>query len=155
MELRYWDSCCCLTWLNEEEEFELCRGTLHEASLGNAQIRTSAFTSIEVLYLKTKGKIDKEKSKRVIEEFFNRDFILSIVVDIPIADIARDIFLNYGVGHKDAIHVASAIYDEIPIFNTFDKELLKIDGTVGNPPLRIIKPDIIYEDKLFEEEKTE
>lgn len=150
MELRYWDSCCCLTWLEEQTEFELCRGTLHEASQGNVQIRTSAFTPIEVLYLKTKGKIDKEKSKRVIEEFFNRDFIIPIVVDIPIADLARDIFLNYGVGHKDAIHVASAIYDEIPIFNTFDKNLLKKDGVIGNPPLRIIKPDIIYEDKLFE-----
>jgi len=118
-----------------------------------AEIRTSAFTAIETLYLKTKGEIDKEKSKRVIEEFFNRDYIIPIVVDIPIADLARDIFLNYKVGHKDAIHVASAIWDGISIFNTFDEKLLKKDGKIGNPALQIIKPDIIYEDKLFEEEK--
>lgn len=157
MELRYWDSSCCLTWLKEEDEFELCKGTLYEASIGNVEIRTSAFTSVEVLYLKTKGEIDKEKSKKVIEEFFNRSYIIPIVVDIPIAELARDIFLDYKVDHKDAIHVASAIFDEITILNTFDKGLLKKDGIIGNPPLRIIKPDIPYQERIFEEEekKTE
>jgi predicted nucleic acid-binding protein len=153
LELRYWDSCCCLTWLNEDEDFELCKGTLDEASRGNIQIRTSTFTPIEVLYLKTKGEIDKEKSKRVIEEFFNRSFIIPIVVDVPIADLAREVFLDYGIDHKDAIHIASAIYDGISIFNTFDRDLLKKDGKIGNPALRIIKPDIIYKDRLFETEE--
>ena len=120
LEVRYWDSDCCLKWLKKQEGFELCKGTLYKASKGELQIRTSTFTLIEVMFLTNKsGEIDEEKSRKVIREFFDRNYIIPIVLDIPITELAREIFLEYKLDHKDAIHVASAIFDGISILTYF------------------------------------
>ncbi|MHB8279756.1 MAG: hypothetical protein ACYDIA_19185 [Candidatus Humimicrobiaceae bacterium] len=51
---------------------------------------------------------------------------------------------------KDAIHVASAIKAKVPIFDTFDDYLIKQNGTIGEPPLIIGKPNIVYQGSIFE-----
>jgi len=152
LDRRYWDSSCIFNWLYEQEGFESCRGTLEKAKAGELEIVTSALTIAEVLYLKTKGRIDKERSLEV-HKFFAHEFILIQPLDRFIAESARDIVWEYNVHPKDAVHVASALWDKIPILNTFDLDLLNKDGIIGDPPLKIIKPDIIYEDKLFETEE--
>lgn len=73
---------------------------------------------------------------------------------IPVAELAREIFFDYNIDYPDAIHIGSAIFDDIHIFNTFDKDLLKKDGLIGNPPLRIIKPDIPYQESMLEAEEN-
>jgi hypothetical protein len=41
---------------------------------------------------------------------------------------------------KDAIHVATALDGHVSALETFDENLLRKTGTVGNPPLLIRKP---------------
>ncbi len=147
MDRRYWDSDCIFKWLEEQEDYEKCKGTLEKAKAGKLEIVTSALTIAEVLYLKTKGKIDKERSLDV-HKFFAHTFILIQPLDRFIAEFARDIVWKYNVHPKDAVHIASALWDEIPILNTFDNGLLKKDGIIGSPPLRITTPDIDYQESL-------
>ena len=150
-ELRYWDANCCFKWIKKEEDFESLKGTIHKAEKDELEIRTSIFTLVEVFYLKDNGNRDKEKSKE-IRKFFENRYVITIGLDIPISDLAREIFFDYNISKPaDAIHIASAIFDGIPILNTFDRELLDLNGKIGNPPLEIIKPDINYQENFFEE----
>jgi len=148
MDIVYWDSNCCLKWLKEEEGFERCKGTLKKASKKELQIRTSSYTLIEVLYLETNGEIDRDKSEKAIKDFFDSYHVIPIVPDIPLMEKAREIFFDFNIKPPDLLHVASAIYDGIEIFHTFDDKLLKKDGMIGNPPLKIIKPHIDYQESL-------
>ena len=57
--------------------------------------------------------------------------------------------------HKDAIHVASALKAKIPILDTFDKYLIGLNGTIGNPPLIIGEPNIQYQEAMNFGEESE
>jgi hypothetical protein len=45
---------------------------------------------------------------------------------------------------KDAIHLATALNQDVEIdqFDTFDEALIKISGTLGDPPLQIGPPSL-------------
>jgi hypothetical protein len=54
---------------------------------------------------------------------------------------------NQNLKPNDALHIASAIMAGVSIMDTFDKDLIKLDGMIGTPPLRKFalyeKPDRI------------
>ena len=147
-EIIYWDANCCLKWIKQETGFEILKGTMHKAKLDEVEIRTSAFSLVEVFYWKENDRIIKEKSSE-IKKFFEEKYVVTIPLDIPIAELAREIYFNYKISSKDAIHVASAIFDEIHVLNTFDQELLDNNGKIGTPPLKIVKPNIPYQESLL------
>ncbi len=144
---RYWDSDCFLAWLNEEPgKVDLCEAVLEEAAEGKIIIATSALTIAEVLKLRGEKKIPVEMEQEVIK-FFKAEYIAIRNVTRLIAEQARALVWHNGIDPKDAIHVATALDARLPLFNTFDKNLLAKNGQVGSPPLRIEQP-MVDEPKL-------
>ena len=141
VEIRYWDADAFLGWLKEEaDKVNDCREVLEEAEAGRILIATSAITLTEVIKMKKKVPIEREHAQK-IKEFFQQEFISVRNVDRYIAEKARDLIWDYSfLKPKDSIHVATAVRFEIPLLNTFDGDLIKLSGKIGNPPLIIERP---------------
>jgi len=129
LERRYWDSNIILAWLKKETGWEKCQGVFAAFEKNDVQIITSAITIAEVIYLKGRPLITQDKSD-IICRFFERD-ILIINVDRDTAENARKlIWENQNLKPNDALHIASAIMAGVSIMDTFDKDLIKLDGLV-------------------------
>ena len=65
-------------------------------------------------------------------------------VDRFIAEDARELVWNKNVEPKDAIHLATALRQDVMLdqFGTFDKDLIKLSGALGDPPLTIGRPSL-------------
>lgn len=141
MDICYWDANCFLGWLNgEADKVAGCRAVLDEASAGRVLIVTSALTLTEVIKLKGETRLPKEKEE-TIAEFFKNEYIAVRNVDRYVAEDARQLLWTYeSLWPKDSIHVATAIRFHISVLHTFDDGLLKLNGQLGTPPLRIEHP---------------
>ena len=139
-DLRYWDADAFLGYFKEEpDKYAACENVLKAAETGRVMIVTSALTIAEVLWAKGGPKLSRGK-RDVIELFFRSPYISVRNVTRKIAEHARDIVWDRNIRPKDAIHVATALIEKIPVLNTFDQNLLKHDSRLGNPALRIEKP---------------
>lgn len=148
----YWDSNCFLAWLKAEPHADLCRGTIEQAEKGSLLIVTSAITLVEVIKLNGRTSIGKDHSAQIIA-FFNQEFVRVRNLYLAMAESARRLIWEYrGLGNIDAVHVATAISAKCPVLEIFDKELIKLDGVIGNPPLRIAEPSIPYQRPSFIQE---
>jgi len=153
-ERRYWDTDCFVAWLNKEYgKADKCKGVIQEAERGTIEIITSTLTIAEVLYLKEHKKIVPEKAEQ-IARFFENKYILPIVLDRYIAEMARTIYWGSNIKPKDAVHVASAMKAKIIRFDTFDKDLITFSGKIGNPALIIGEPNILSQEN-FQYEKRQ
>jgi len=142
VERRYWDSDCFLGWLNQEPDKEdLCGHVLTEADEGKILLVTSALTLAEVLKIDSSRRIDIDQEQQVIN-FFKNEYIAVRNVTRHIAESARELVWHKGIDPKDAIHVATAIDAGLEYFNTFDKNLLRKNGLIGDPPLIISRPQV-------------
>jgi predicted nucleic acid-binding protein len=124
-----------------ERRYEMCRDTLMRAEKGDIEIVTSAFTLAEVC------KHNSPVSNPAINlpAFFDQKYILLVPVDKQIAMKAQNLQLA-GVGGlkpPDAVHIASALVANVPIFHTFDQKLINLNKKLtladGND-LLIVKP---------------
>lgn len=142
-QVRYWDSNCFLGWLKgESDKKERCAEVLKAAEGRKIKIATSALTLVEVLRLKGEARISKKDSK-TIEDFFRNPYIIVQNLDRRLAEKARELVWEKGsIQPKDAIHLATAIINRIPIIDTFDQYLIKLDGKMGNPLIRIGYPNM-------------
>jgi predicted nucleic acid-binding protein len=155
---RYWDSNCFLGWLKgEEDKKTACQGVIEEALKGEIFIVTSALTLAEVVRLKQKdGRPIPKKDAKKVDDFFHQPFIRVRNLNRYIAELARNLMWEHGaLHHKDAIHVATAIKHGISMFDTFDDELIGLDVKLGNPRLRIGKPDVHHQEELFTQNDDE
>ena len=145
---RYWDSDAFLGYFNAEpDKSDACEGVLAAAEDGRILIVTSALTIAEVIWAKNHGKVDA--SKRItIERFFRQPYISVHNVTRTIAEAGRSIVWDYGIKPKDAIHVSTAITNNVPVMNTFDDGLLKHNGSIGDPRLIIEKPHEPHQQKF-------
>ena len=144
MDYRYWDSATFLGCLKSEpDRVPACRPVLEAAENGDVVLITSALTIAEVLWLKGQAKIEASQAKKV-EAFFRHDWIVVREVDRFIAEEARDLVWWKKVKPKDAIHLATAMRQDVPIdqFDTFDNGLIKLSGSLGDPPLTIGVPSL-------------
>lgn len=150
---RYWDSSCFLGWLlGEPDKVGECQGVVQAAEDGELKIVTSALTLTEVIKLKNHASL-KQEDEAKIKAFFQNDFIIIRNVDRFIAEYARDLIWSYPhLWPKDSIHAATAIKINVDVLDSFDTDLLKLDGQIGNPALRITKPDLPYAPILESEE---
>ena len=155
MDYRYWDSATFLGWLKAEpDKVEDCRPVLEAAKAGRITIITSAITIAEVLRLKGHDRIDASQARK-IEAFFRHSWIVVREVDRFVAEESRELIWYKNVTPKDALHLATALRQDVPIdqFDTFDGGLIKLSGTLGEPPLTIGRPNLPA--KLpFEDEDT-
>ena len=137
---------------NESDKVDECRGVIQGCESGQLKLVTSTLTLAEVLYLKNKQKIPKQESQ-LIRDFFEHRYIILIALDRRIAEKAQEIFWDYDIKPKDAIHVASALFAGIKILETFDPEFLVLDGKIGTPPIQIKRPSFPYQLEIKETEK--
>ena len=111
------------------------------------EIVVSAMATIEVAYLEG---LDDQDSEAKIRELFNREYIIPVAIDVGVAFIARELVRKYKVGPKikppDAAHLATAIQWRIPMVETTDADLLRLDGLEGDPLITIRRP--LYEGTL-------
>lgn len=106
-----------------------------------------------MIWLNGHPKVSRDDAA-LIRAFFARSYLQIREVDRRIAELAQDIVWEHGVRPKDAIHVATAvdvlrtIGKDFQQFDTFDDELIKHTGRIGDPPLRIGKPAL--QEQLFD-----
>ncbi len=132
VERRYWDSDCFLGWLQDEpEKADKCGDVLALCERGEMEIVTSALTIAEVLMLRPRDALPKERRARV-EALFARKFIHTIALTRRIAESARDLVWDHGIAPKDAVHVASAVAARADVLNTFDRALIRKSALTGD-----------------------
>jgi predicted nucleic acid-binding protein len=156
MDYRYWDTVTFLGWLAAEpDKVAECRPVIEAAEGGSIVLVTSALTLTEVLWLKGHGqqKLSAQHAKK-IEDFFRHQWIVVREVDRFIAEAARDVVWGKNIKPKDAIHIATALQQDVQFdqFDTFDRDLIKLSGTIGSPPLTIGRPNLPPNLPLFEKE---
>lgn len=154
LELRYWHSDCFLGWLKGEDgKRDACRGVIQAAVDREVLLVTSALTLAEVTKLKKRGRMNREDAQK-IADFFSQDYITVRNVNRYIAEIARELAWKHrSLDPERAIHLATAVRFQITTIDTFDKKLIKLDGKIGDPPIRIGPPDIPYQHTLFDEDE--
>ena len=147
----YWDANCFLgVFSNEPDKVPKCKGTIEKAENGELKINTSAITLTEVIKIKGKKRLLRDKEKMIVD-FFKHNYVTIHNVDRRVAEYARRLIWKHSsFAPKDSIHVATAILRKIPTLNTFDNDLLKFDNKLGSPKLRICEPNIPYQMELGE-----
>lgn len=139
---RCWDSVCCLGWLkNEPDKAPACQTVIDLMDAGKVELVVSTLALAEVLWLRGHERIPQE-SKAKVRAFFRRSSVLVASVDLTTAELAQELVWDYGVRSKDAIHVATALLLKCVSLDTFDEDLWKLDGKLGDAPkLRIGRPE--------------
>lgn len=75
-----------------------------------------------------------------ISAYFENDYIIIRPLTIDIAEMAREYVCKHGLKPPDAVHVATAIYWNVPLLHSYDDKLCKRTGLIGSPPLVIENP---------------
>ena len=150
--VRYWDSDCFLGWFKQEtDKFKACKDIIDHAESGKIIIVHSAITLTEVIRLKKRTPLPKDKELMIVE-FFERNYLRLIEVDRQIANYARQLIWDHNLQPKDSIHVATAILRNIPVLNAFDDDLVGLDDKLklsdGTKNLRIQKPTKLSPEEL-------
>ena len=146
---RLWDSCVIIDYLaGSARVAEACSRIITQAEKGEIEIVVSTIATIEVAYLQG---YDDQDSEARIRELFGRDYIIPISIDARVASEARKLVRKYrsstNLKPPDAAHLATAIQWEIPVIETTDPDLLKLDGLEGTPPITIRPP--LYEGPML------
>lgn len=149
--LRYWDSDAFLGWLKAEpDKVDECRGAIRAAEKGELRLVTSSLTLTEVIKLKGKAPLLRD-ADALIREFFKHDWIVVRQLDRLTAEYARELIWDHGFHPKDAVHVATAVLARVPYLDTFDGDLIKQTGQIGDPPLIIGRPAVEEQLSILDE----
>jgi len=145
----YWDSCVWISVINDEPgRVEICQYLLDCANKREVEIWTSSLTLAEVFKKKCGAltvAIDPTKDVD-FETFIQQDFLVEVQVDHEIGVTARRLLRAHAELKKpmDAIHLATAVLNNVDEFHTFDGDnLLALNGKVlrkDGKPLHILKP---------------
>jgi len=144
-EIRYWDSNAFLAYFQEEAgRVDSCEAVLAEAEKGRVLIATSALTIAEVLAIRGEKRLPPTLAmKNRVSDFFKNEYVAVVNVSRQVAELARDLVWAGGIKPKDAVHVACALSIDAPIFETFDRPLIRKSKKVGgSPPLIIREPPL-------------
>lgn len=146
----YWDACIWFALIKQEPgRFARCQHIIDRARLGDVEIWTSTLTLAEVFRKQCGGTAatglpaDKDKE---FEDFLAQDFVIEVQLDRPIGVSARRLLRAHASLKKpqDAIHLASAVWNDLDEFHTFDAvNLLCLNGSIstrGGRPLQICEP---------------
>jgi len=145
MERVYWDANVFHAIFGQEEgRIQKCLAIEKAAREGKIQIYTSTITFVECVWIK--GNPDKlsQEHETKIQRYFMHSFFRFINCDRQIAEAARSLIWQFPhLKPKDAIHVASALSQELEILHSYDNDdLVKFSGKMGNPKLKICNPEI-------------
>lgn len=140
-QIRYWDSSAFIAWLLDEAgRVEECRAVIAAAKEGRVVIVTSALTLAEVVKLRHRPPLPREKDRQ-IRDFFKHEWIVVRELDRTTAEFARELVWDHGCPPKDSVHLATALRAKADRMDTYDEDdLLKLSGRTGSPPLLIGRP---------------
>lgn len=149
LQLRYWDSSVFLGLLNDEpDRVNVCQGVIEAAERNEVHIVTSAITLVEVIKLRGEQPLGQEHEE-TIQKFFEQEFIIIRPVDTSIGLAARNLIWEYAhLQPKDSIHAATAVEYQVTSLDTFDDDLIRLNGNIGDPGLRIGYPNLPYQPEL-------
>jgi predicted nucleic acid-binding protein len=121
---------------------------LKEAKSATARIQiiTSIITIAEVVKPKGCAGLTPQQEQQ-IDDFFENEWIIPVNADRSIMEQARGLQRQHGLKVRDAIHVASAIYAEATVIETYDSDLLIWHNQVRDnhgKALPIRKPSLGY-----------
>jgi predicted nucleic acid-binding protein len=149
----YWDTTLFIAWLtNEEREPEVMEGiaeVARQVDANEAILITSVITQTEIF----EGNLGDD-TKAKLENLFKRKNVIRINVDLPIAELARQIREYYDarsvkIRTPDSIHLATAILYKADEMHTTDgagrrrrpADLISLSGNImGRYPLKILIP---------------
>jgi predicted nucleic acid-binding protein len=145
----YWDSCVWLGVLNDEpDKMDSARWLIERAERGEIEIWTSTITLAEVYKVRqgASDAPDPEADKK-LDDFLSQPYIVHVQVDQDVAMEARRLLRAKLPGLRkpyDAVHLACAIWHDIEVFHTFDRDdLLPLAGLVkcrNGKPMTVCKP---------------
>nr|WP_172685430.1 type II toxin-antitoxin system VapC family toxin [Methylobacterium oryzae] len=132
----YWDACAWIALIKQETgRFDACKHTIELAEEGKVEIWTSAFTLAEVYKRRIDGgstSLEAEKDKD-FEDYIEKDFVQIVQVDADVGTAARRLLRAFpDIGKpQDAIHVATALLNDMDELHTFDRaDLLNLSGVL-------------------------
>ncbi len=144
----YWDANLFHAIFGREHgRVEICEHIEKLASQGGVTIYTSTITFAEVVWVKTivdgGGKLNKlsPDHEPIVQKYFMKSYIRPINCDRQIAELARELMWKQAaLKPKDAIHVASALFMQVDMMHSYDDDLVRLNGKIGTPPLKICNP---------------
>lgn len=151
---RYWDADCFISHLAKHPDRIAQTGAVMAAAEGGElQIVTSTYTLVEVLK-HASGKHPTPDQAAVIEDFFQKSFIIPVQLTRKVAEEARGLYWFEGMDQADAVHAASALAAArskhgLEQMDTFDTGLHMKSGEL-TPPIVIAPPNLPEQKALGE-----
>jgi predicted nucleic acid-binding protein len=140
---RYWDAGVFLAWLKEEKwRLDEVNAVLKAAEAGHILLVTSSVSLVEVVKLDAKQAVIEIPAADCakIEGFFRRSYISVRLLDPPTSAMARQYIWDYGLTTRDAMHLATAVSLHLTQLDTYDQDLLDLNGKV--PGINISHPNV-------------
>jgi predicted nucleic acid-binding protein len=152
----YWDSCAFIYLLKQDpRHYAALAHMVAGAREKTIKIVTSAVTVAEVYKLKEFGALPLEQSEKILASFANEYIELWQADRLVCTEAHHMMRILSEILPMDAIHLATASMAKVDVVITTDCKkyrrcgLLRHDGTVGDPPLRIKLPGEELELPLF------
>jgi predicted nucleic acid-binding protein len=134
----YWDACIWFALIKQEPgRYDQCAYVLELAKAGELEIWTSSLTLAEVFRKKCGDGVAgglAEAQDQDFEAFLSQDFVVEVQVDHQVGIAARRLLRAHVPLKKpqDAIHLASAVLNNLDEFHTFDQvNLLCLNGLIS------------------------
>jgi predicted nucleic acid-binding protein len=153
-KLYYWDSCVFLSRFQRTAgRIDIIEKITSAAEDGQVRLLISTYSLSEVVRVSpskddegkevilTENQIESELA--LISGYFENDYIIIKPITQVIAEMAREYVAKFGLKPGDAIHVATAIFWDVPVLHTYDDKVLKRTGKIckdGCAPLIIEEP---------------
>jgi len=137
----YWDACVFISSIQRTPgRVEVLDELRKLARVGQVMVVTSSIATAEVIKVKDldkcglgtneedTSKIEEDLAK--IRDYLENPWITRRVVDTAIAEKAAILRRRFKLRLPDAIHLATAWHYEVDQFQTYDTDLLKLNGQV-------------------------
>lgn len=156
----YWDSCAWMGLVNAEaDKLPGLRAVYGHARRNLVELWTSTIAIVEVSKLASEKSLKRPippDSLAVIDAILFQPFIKPVNVDQIVAKRARKLTREVDrLKGPDAVHIASAMVWNVPVFHTYDRDdLLALNGKIycdDGTPLEIIQARDPFEGALFVE----
>jgi predicted nucleic acid-binding protein len=156
LEQAVWDACVVIDAISKTPgRYEALEPYIADAEAGKFKIVIPESVVAEVNHL-TNESIPDDKAVRMIRDWFENPYIVRRGLFPGTSELASDIGRRYKVKRAtDAIVLATAVFENIPVVHTFDGSgkkpgMIALDKMIGEPPLRIIEPNY-WDGTLLEE----
>lgn len=153
---QYWDTCLFINYLTnqEKDKADVVHDLLIQAEKGQPPTAiTIIISNLVIAEVREKAGNVKERQEK-IDQLFQTDwpYLEPHALTGTIAQLAREIGNDHpSITVPDAVHVATALHAKAEVLFTYDGasdkrerrrsgSLLKYDGKIGDPPLKIQTP---------------